>query len=1662
MPESHNRHNSTRQAKTFTDDIAVAFNKPNGSNITTNSPYSTMANPQPAEGPKGNSRSAHRKRNAGWRHQDTTSLTQTSHPEPKGHPRIHDQKQKMVIKIPGGRAVGKMQKERKLMVGFDPINGGGRGSRGVHNRVRPPYPSNDTAPSSSKNHRSPHTRGESSNHDLHRRPINSIRRENQLSSSIPRTWIERNPKKAFRSILKVQPRRPETAITDEKLDKGKQKATNINSSRRVHWQDEQCKDPIPLLTLSPPSDDEPFKLEGSPNANILDTCTTFPGWGQHQRRDLEKPRNTGEYQGYLLGENQTHHEYPWWQDSWPRFLATEFGVPAQQKILIRENSMTGTDMLIHDVEMVDGEQIFEGKSQMHRMQDSTVQEDKSKPIVSPHDDVQMGEGTSVVNSVSFRTLTQPSLDNASVVVPLPQEPTRGPPVTHAPPATQVAQQLPHAKQANEPLSSRLTTVNASPIGNKTLTMPGQPLTWSLQPVRSTTSGIVQQQPKPQLQSQPPPPTVWVPPQQKAVPLCPNMVAALNFWSTMSAKVRGQEKLNQPVPPKPSQPPLQPKSVFPLPSLPNGRPLAQTFPDDAPTPPRYGCLRVPRRKKTRCFDPFQIGSGIRPLAPSSAIEGETHVRGSEANLIYRLALEKRLEAHSKQRAAKKMAKEQAKAHSSCGGTSDTPGNAKLDEQQPLVPIDKSAMAAPLTATVHPQTVAPSQEKVESTRRDIVDLIVDSLVESIEVGIKERTSPYRPTYPPSVRLQELKQCALISKAFTFPVQKYLFSELTIRYHQRPFPAYIPKEEMMSPVPAPMPNPNSLRIIHNLYDVLKQKPYLALYMCFQVLNASEVFGHMLKVCKPLSDIFDILQRHRNPRKIELFGGLGSSHPKAMLPDFSLQEGVASYLQHLKCRSIHNMPLAFISNNPHLRSLELQFCLPAEITSEYLVSQLPSTRPRLKHLSIGGSWALLEALLGGDRNSRSARVPSVDFSALESLHLIPSECSEDVVSVQNLISNCASLKSIKMETFISVEPQTDIRPLDLSSCLTLQCLQLNMKINSTWTNDDTRSQLADTLSTIPSPNVIEHLVIDVYVKISDIVRSQSYADEGWNSLAKQLYRVCSESLSTKVHCTLKLQFFRHHLDRDRESYDLVIQECSQLAEELKTVHFHHTDSNDRVVFDITHSLASSCLIVCLNIDKTQCSNIFTMSSTFLIQEIVDLIVDSLVESIEAGLKERTSGPYRPTYPPSVRLQELKQCALINKVFTRPAQKYIFSEFSIHYYQRPSPGYIPKEEMMSPVAAPMPDSNNLRIINNLLDALLQKPYLALYMCSLDTGPAFGHMLEVCKPLSDVFDILQTHRNPRKIDFFGGMEYDLPKSILPNFRFQERVASYLEHLKCSSLGAVPLALISNGPQLQSLELRFCSLATENDSECWVSQSTSDARPKLKRLTIGDSTTLLEALLGEPKNLQTRTGPVDFSALEYLDLIPSACPEDVASVQRLISICAPSLRVITMNTLISEAETYIRPLNLSSCSRLQTLELIATINNIWTNDDSRSQLADTLSTIPSPNVIEHLVIDVYVKISDTVRSQSYADEGWNSLAKQIYRVCSESLSTKVHCTLKLQFFRFHLNRGEESYDLVTQECSQLAEELKTVHFHQTISNDRVVFDITHSLFVDHLYEFKPRM
>ncbi|PPR04589.1 hypothetical protein CVT24_012017 [Panaeolus cyanescens] len=448
-------------------------------------------------------------------------------------------------------------------------------------------------------------------------------------------------------------------------------------------------------------------------------------------------------------------------------------------------------------------------------------------------------------------------------------------------------------------------------------------------------------------------------------------------------------------------------------------------------------------------------------------------------------------------------------------------------------------------------------------------------------------------------------------------------------------------------------------------------------------------------------------------------------------------------------------------------------------------------------------------------------------------------------------------------------------------------------------------------------------------------------------------------------------------------------------------------------------------------------MSTAVLIPDIIDLIVDYVVEAIEDYLKT-PSAPYRHAYPPSIRYKELKECALINKAFTSRSQKYFFSTLNIWHDSSPYLAHIPPEAVTSPVSAPVLDDASLKTVHNLLEILEHKPYLAAHIRVLNTCAQFGHVLKLSEPLSKLFEILQSHGNPRTVDIYALDAYR-PKASVQSTAFRNA-----SHLTCK---------ISDAARCNHYLSLLSQITPAYKGNAPTVQLTTP-RPRLKNLFLLESWTVLEVLLGSPVHSSAPYAPIDFSQLEKLHLTPSAADEDVQSVQRLLSVCGSSIKELAMHCDITEATAYSRPLDLSECFNVHTARFIATIHA--TDDMSRSQLAETLSTIPNPNSITDLTIEVVIFISKEIRSQTYADEGWDCLDEQIDRIASSSSFPKFNCTIRLEFFRFHLDREQESGALVTQECAQLADKLKNVHFIRTTSNKRVDFQVAHCCFVDHLY------
>ncbi|PPR02387.1 hypothetical protein CVT24_011730 [Panaeolus cyanescens] len=160
----------------------------------------------------------------------------------------------------------------------------------------------------------------------------------------------------------------------------------------------------------------------------------------------------------------------------------------------------------------------------------------------------------------------------------------------------------------------------------------------------------------------------------------------------------------------------------------------------------------------------------------------------------------------------------------------------------------------------------------------------------------------------------------------------------------------------------------------------------------------------------------------------------------------------------------------------------------------------------------------------------------------------------------------------------------------------------------------------------------------------------------------------------------------------------------------------------------------------------------------------------------------------------------------------------------------------------------------------------------------------------------------------------------------------------------------------------------------------------------------------------------------------------------------------MSTLLFCASSYSSHFDLSTCTSLENAQLLAIIDN-KNERNFLHQLTDTLAAIPSPNVVKKLELSLYISITQEDRSQHYRDIYWEGLDKQVDRISSASLSDKVDCTLHLHFIRRYLDTQYDDYNLILQECSDLAEELKEHLLQRTNSNKRIILDVIHYLNVD---------
>ncbi|PPR06376.1 hypothetical protein CVT24_002489 [Panaeolus cyanescens] len=594
-------------------------------------------------------------------------------------------------------------------------------------------------------------------------------------------------------------------------------------------------------------------------------------------------------------------------------------------------------------------------------------------------------------------------------------------------------------------------------------------------------------------------------------------------------------------------------------------------------------------------------------------------------------------------------------------------------------------------------------------------------------------------------------------------------------------------------------------------------------------------------------LMQNHGNPRTIYFSPERREYHPEALSSRYSLPNRVLSGLHVLKCSFLEDTPV-------HLLSVA---------TGAANLSSFTKSRPKLSHLSLERSWPALEALL--DRDTISSAV--IDFTHLEHLDFNPRDWDEDNQSVQQLIFiSGSSLKSIMMFGKVQTYPMS--RQLDLSTCTKLENARLFFSI---YSNGYLFYQLIDTLKSITNPNSIQKLEIHFYMLITQHERSNSYRNVRWERLDEQLDRISTASSSRRVVCTLHLHFEGEYLDDPDKRDDLpaVVQECAQFAQELKINQLHRTNNNKRIDFNVIQRLNFKC--------SKFAELISIMSAAILCQELVDLFVDHLVQSIEDWLKVPGS-PYRPWYPASRRLPELKQCALVNKAFASRAQKHLFCRIQVHPCFGGTSPFPPQTVLYS---------QSLREINNLLEIFTRKPVLASHLQHLTTDLLFDDTLNLYKPLSDLMNVLQNHGNPRSLDFSSGAQPSDLKALSSRYSFQNRFLSGLQVLKCGFLEDIPVHFIAGKPNLRILILAYCSMATGSVSP----RPLTTARPRLNHLILDHSSSALEDLLG--RSTSSSEAVIDFTNLEHLEFTPSDWTGNVQSVQRLVLNFGPSLKTIMM-------------------------------------------------------------------------------------------------------------------------------------------------------------------------
>lgn len=297
-------------------------------------------------------------------------------------------------------------------------------------------------------------------------------------------------------------------------------------------------------------------------------------------------------------------------------------------------------------------------------------------------------------------------------------------------------------------------------------------------------------------------------------------------------------------------------------------------------------------------------------------------------------------------------------------------------------------------------------------------------------------------------------------------------------------------------------------------------------------------------------------------------------------------------------------------------------------------------------------------------------------------------------------------------------------------------------------------------------------------------------------------------------------------------------------------------------------------------------------IQEIVDLIVDHLVHDIRRG----TYSQYRPIYPISINLRELKQYSLISKAFASHSRRYLFSTIALYAKKLPPTHIIPETERTSPDPEPALDEASSRAADSLLSIFGQKPHLIKHLRTMYICHQFAFLLRRYESLRKLLDLSRSQGNPREVELYGsrGSEsYEWGKCVPSNYGFQEMIGAHIQTLSCRYADVVPVSFIAKNHELQTLRLISCSGSETQIDGRLNPSSAASPRPRPKRLFLDNSWNVFNSLLGIKSTGQPA---VDFSNLIYVSVcVMNSSNEDALCFKCLLSVAVPSLEVLNMFT-----------------------------------------------------------------------------------------------------------------------------------------------------------------------